>query len=194
MCARRKEVIEQACSEIKDRTGVKILAAPLDITKTDQIKAVTERVMKELGRIDILVNNAAMGGSEKPLINPKNPGKETTEADWDATVATNLRGVFVLSQAVVKKMIEKGEGGKVINLSSMVSIIGMANMAAYCACKAAGHLRFAGPRRNSRSNQCRVLTSRNQFDSTTDFSFRNPTAIAPTRAETDQKRNTLPKS
>ena len=137
LCARRKEVIEQACKEIKDRTGVKTFAAPLDITKTDQIKAVTENVMKEFGRIDILVNNAGVGGSEKPIINLKKPEREMTEADWDNTVATDLRGIFVLTQAVAKKMIEKGQGGKVINVSSITAVIGMANMAAYCSSKAA---------------------------------------------------------
>lgn len=137
LCARRKEVIEQACKEIKDRAGVNTLAAPLDITKTDQIKAVTDSVMKEFGRIDILVNNAGVGGSEKPIINVKKPEKEMTEADWDQTVATDLRGIFVLTQAVAKKMIEKGEGGKVINVSSITALIGMANMAAYCSSKAA---------------------------------------------------------
>ena len=137
LCARRKEVIEQACREIKDRTGVKTLAAPLDITKTDQIKAVTENVMKELGRIDILVNNAGMGGSEKPIINLKDPEREMTEADWDATVATDLRAIFVLTQAVAKKMIEKDDGGKIINVSSITAIIAIANMAAYSSSKAA---------------------------------------------------------
>jgi NAD(P)-dependent dehydrogenase (short-subunit alcohol dehydrogenase family) len=137
LCARRKEVIEQACKEIKDRTGVKTFAAPLDITKTDQIKAVTDSVMKEFGRIDILVNNAGVGGSEKPIINLKKPEREMTEADWDATVATDLRGIFVLTQAVAKKMIEKGQGGKIINVSSITALIAMANMAAYCSSKAA---------------------------------------------------------
>ncbi len=117
--------------------GLKTFAAPLDITKTDQIKAVTESVMKEFGRIDILVNNAGVGGSEKPIVNLKKPEREMTEADWDQTVATDLRGIFVLTQAVAKKMIEKGEGGKVINVSSITALIGMANMAAYCSSKAA---------------------------------------------------------
>jgi NAD(P)-dependent dehydrogenase (short-subunit alcohol dehydrogenase family) len=93
--------------------------------------------MKEFGRIDILVNNAGVGGSEKPIINLKKPEREMTEADWDATVATDLRGIFVLTQAVAKKMVEKGEGGKVINVSSITAVIGMANMAAYCSSKAA---------------------------------------------------------
>lgn len=137
LCARRKEVLEQACKEINERTGVKTLPTVLDITKTDQIKAVTDKVFKELGSIDILVNNAGVGGSEKPIVNLKNPEREMTEADWDATVATDLRGIFVLTQSVAKKMIVRGQGGKVINVSSMTAMVAMPNMSAYCASKAA---------------------------------------------------------
>jgi len=137
LCSRRMEVLEQACKEIHERASVNTLAVPLDITKTDQIKSVTDSVCREFDGIDILVNNAGVGGSEKPIINIKNPDKEMTEADWDATVATDLRGIFVLSQAVAKKMIERGKGGKIINVSSITALIGMPNMAAYCSSKAA---------------------------------------------------------
>jgi NAD(P)-dependent dehydrogenase (short-subunit alcohol dehydrogenase family) len=128
LCARRLEVLEQACKEIKDRTGVKTYPHRLDITSTPEINALVEDVMKEFGRIDILVNNAGVGGSEKPIL-------KMTEQDWDNTVATDLRGIFVLSQAVAKKMVEKGEGGKVINVASIGAKIIFPNMSAYCSSK-----------------------------------------------------------
>ena len=128
LCARRMEVLEQACREINERTGVKTYPHRLDITSTPEINALVEDVTKEFGRIDILVNNAGVGGSEKPIL-------KMTEADWDSTVATDLRGIFVLSQAVAKKMVEKGEGGKVINVASIGAQIIFPNMSAYCASK-----------------------------------------------------------
>jgi NAD(P)-dependent dehydrogenase (short-subunit alcohol dehydrogenase family) len=128
LCARRLEVLEQACKEIKERTGVKTYPHRLDITSTPEINALVEDVMKEFGRIDILVNNAGVGGSEKPIL-------KMTEEDWDNTVATDLRGIFVLSQAVAKKMVEKGEGGKVINVASIGAQIIFPNMSAYCSSK-----------------------------------------------------------
>ena len=97
LCARRMEVLEQACKEINARAGVKTYPHRLDITSTPEINTLVEDVMKEFGRIDILVNNAGVGGSEKPIL-------KMTEQDWDNTVATDLRGIFVLSQAVAKKM------------------------------------------------------------------------------------------
>ncbi len=128
LCARRMEVLEQACKEINERTGVKTYPHRLDITSTPEINALVEDVSREFGRIDILVNNAGVGGSEKPIL-------KMTEADWDSTVATDLRGIFVLSQAVAKKMVEKGEGGKVINVASIGAQIIFPNMSAYCASK-----------------------------------------------------------
>jgi NAD(P)-dependent dehydrogenase (short-subunit alcohol dehydrogenase family) len=128
LCARRLEVLEQACREIKDRAGVKTYPHRLDITSTPEINSLVEDVMKEFGRIDILVNNAGVGGSEKPIL-------KMTEQDWDNTVATDLRGIFVLSQAVAKKMVEKGEGGKVINVASIGAQIIFPNMSAYCSSK-----------------------------------------------------------
>ena len=81
-----------------------------------------------MGHIDILVNNSGIKGSEKSILN-------MTADDWDSVLSTNLKGVFILTQAVVRKMVERGKGGKIINVASIGSIIGMHNMSAYCASK-----------------------------------------------------------
>lgn len=128
LCARRMEVLEKACQEINARTGVTAYPHRLDITQTQEINTLVEDVMDEFGQIDILVNNAGVGGSEKPIL-------KMTEEDWDNTVATDLRGIFVLSQACVKKMVERGQGGKVINVASIGAYISFPNMSAYCASK-----------------------------------------------------------
>lgn len=87
-----------------------------------------DRVIGELGRIDILVNNSGIGGSEKPVV-------KMSEADWNRVIDTNLKGAFLLSRAVVGKMVAQGEGGKVINVASIGALIGWPNMSAYCASK-----------------------------------------------------------
>jgi NAD(P)-dependent dehydrogenase (short-subunit alcohol dehydrogenase family) len=56
-------------------------------------------------------------------------------ADWDVVLDINLKGIFMLSQAAVEKMIEQGNGGKVINVASIGATIGWPNMSAYCASK-----------------------------------------------------------
>jgi NAD(P)-dependent dehydrogenase (short-subunit alcohol dehydrogenase family) len=128
LCARRLNVLEEACREISERTGVKTLAHRLDVTDRQEIETLIDDVIREFGHIDILVNNAGVGGSEKPIL-------KMTEEDWDFTVATDLKGIFMLSQAIVKKMVERDHGGKVINVASIGGHIVFPNMSAYCASK-----------------------------------------------------------
>ena len=128
IASRRLEKCEEACEEISKRTGVKTLPHRCDITKRHEIQALVEDVLNEFGHMDILVNNSGIGGSEKPIL-------EMVEEDWNSTMNTNLKGVFTLSQAVVRKMRERGEGGKVINVASIGGLIGFPNMSAYCASK-----------------------------------------------------------
>jgi NAD(P)-dependent dehydrogenase (short-subunit alcohol dehydrogenase family) len=128
VASRRLEKCEEACEEISKETGVKTLPLRCDITNKHEIKALVEDVIKEFGHIDILVNNSGIGGSEKPIL-------KMVEEDWNNTIDTNLKGLFTLSQAVVLKMRERGEGGKVINVASIGAFIGLPNMSAYCASK-----------------------------------------------------------
>jgi NAD(P)-dependent dehydrogenase (short-subunit alcohol dehydrogenase family) len=128
LAARRVNVLEEACQEIADRAGVPTYPHRLDITSTEEINALVDDTVKKFGRVDILINNAGVGGSEKQIL-------DMTEEDWDFTVATDLRGIFVLSQAVAKHMVERGEGGKVINVASIGAHIIFPNMSAYCASK-----------------------------------------------------------
>ena len=80
-----------------------------------------------MGHIDILVNNAAVI-EEKPIL-------ELEEADWDLMLDTNLKGVFNLTKAVARTMVERNKGGKIINVASIAGHIAWPKMAAYCASK-----------------------------------------------------------
>jgi 2-deoxy-D-gluconate 3-dehydrogenase len=128
IAARRLEKCQEACAEIRQRTGADTLAVRCDITDTSQIHALIAKVRERFGHIDILVNNSGVGGSEKPIL-------KMTDEDWDQVIATNLKAVFSLSKAVVATMVERGAGGKVINVASIGSLIGWPNMSAYCASK-----------------------------------------------------------
>src|SRR5690349_3829893 len=85
-----------------------------------------KEALAAFGTVDILVNNAAIA-----LIAPL---LEATSADWDATMAVNLRAPFLLAKALVPAMIKKG-GGKIINISSQAGVIGQDSHAAYGASK-----------------------------------------------------------
>lgn len=126
--ARRLEVLEEACQEIAKRTGARTFPQRFDITSSEEIRKLVKNVVGECGHIDILVNSAGIGGNERPIL-------EMTEEDWDSLVDVNLRGVFTMSQAVVRQMVEQGTGGKIINVGSILGQIATPNMAAYCASK-----------------------------------------------------------
>jgi NAD(P)-dependent dehydrogenase (short-subunit alcohol dehydrogenase family) len=128
IAARRLEKCQEACEEIKQRNGVDTLGVRCDITDPNQIHDLIEEVQGRFGHIDILVNNSGVGGSEKPIL-------KMTDDDWDRVIATNLKAVFSLSKAVVATMVERGAGGKIINVASIGSLIGWPNMSAYCASK-----------------------------------------------------------
>ncbi len=92
--------------------GGKSLALRCDVSSRAEVFAMMEQVISQFGRVDILVNNAATGVI-KPFV-------RLTDEDWDRTLAVNLKGAFLCSQAAVKNMIKNG-GGRIINISSVAS-------------------------------------------------------------------------
>jgi 2-deoxy-D-gluconate 3-dehydrogenase len=113
----------EAAVEAKGRRCVAIAA---DMATVDGPAKAAKEALAAFGTVDILVNNAAIA-----LIAPL---LEATSADWDATMAVNLRAPFLLAQALVPAMIKKG-GGKIINISSQAGVIGQDSHAAYGASK-----------------------------------------------------------
>jgi len=113
----------KAAVEAKGRRCVSIAA---DMATAEGPGKAAQEALAAFGRIDVLVNNAAIA-----LIAPL---LEATAADWDATMAVNLRAPFLLAQALVPSMIKQGRG-KIINISSQAGVIGQDSHAAYGASK-----------------------------------------------------------
>ena len=90
-------------------TGGRALTIAADVSSSAEIARMVETVVAEFGRIDILVNNAGIGRRRAP--------DELTEAEWDATIAINLKGAFLCTQAVLHGMQERGFG-RIVNISS----------------------------------------------------------------------------
>ena len=114
-----------AVADLKTR-GVRAIAVTSDVTDKAAVAAMTERTVRELGRIDILVNNAG--------INIRKPPHQLDLAEWDSVIRTNLTSAFLCSQAVYPAMKAAG-GGKIINIGSMMSIFGASFAPAYAASK-----------------------------------------------------------
>jgi L-xylulose reductase len=83
----------------------------------------------QAGRVDLLVNNAGISIPQSFL--------ETSSEAFDMTIAVNVRAALIISQIVVRGMIERGQGGAIVNVSSQSSMVGLADHAAYCASKGA---------------------------------------------------------
>ncbi len=109
--------------------GRKAVAIKANLTKTDDLPRIVETTVRELGGIDVLINNAGIIRRED-FVN-------FSEKDWDDVINLNQRAVFFLSQAVVRRMIEQKRGGKIINIASMLSFQGGIRVPSYTASKSA---------------------------------------------------------
>ena len=107
LCARRPERCEAVAVEL-ERLGVRALALRCDVSDKTEVDALVERSVAELGRIDIVVNNAGTSWGAPAIDHP-------LEA-WQKVIGVNLTGVFLMSQAAARVMIEQG-GGKIINIA-----------------------------------------------------------------------------
>ena len=119
-----------AAEEVKaaiEKLGRKALLVQGSVADTDGVQAIVNQVVKELGRLDILVNNA--GITRDGLL------MRMKEADWDAVLETNLKGVFNCSKAVMRTMM-KEKSGRIVNMASVVGEMGNAGQANYAAAKA----------------------------------------------------------
>lgn len=115
LCSRKKEALEEVRQEIEDRGG-KALAISCDVTNPEDVNNTVEEAEEAFGGVDILINNSgATWGA---------PAIEMPLERFDQVMAVNVRGVFLMSQAVGRRMIERGEGGKIINIASIAGLIG----------------------------------------------------------------------
>jgi 2-deoxy-D-gluconate 3-dehydrogenase len=106
--------------------GRRVVCLPLDLCDRGSIDGFARRAQGAFGRIDVLVNNAGT--------NRLKPALEVTEEDWDAILDTNLKGLFFLTQAVARSMIER-RAGKIVNIASQAGLVGGPLRAPYCAAK-----------------------------------------------------------
>lgn len=115
-----------AAKAVADRHGVKTLGAEVDVTKFDDVQSFVERIVKDFGSLNILVNNAG--------VNVRLPTIELPVEEWQRVVDINLTGPFLCSKAVAPHMIRR-KWGRIINLSSILGQVGLAGRPPYTATK-----------------------------------------------------------
>jgi 2-deoxy-D-gluconate 3-dehydrogenase len=122
------ESASQAVAESLTSSGYQALALPTDITQPDAVSAAVDKALSAFGRIDILVNSAALD----PKFDPDAVNKGITPGAfedypldlWNSALNVNLTGMFLMTQACVKPMIEQGKKGSIINICSTYGLNG----------------------------------------------------------------------
>ncbi len=125
LVARTEDALGGVAARVRE-LGRRSLVVPTDVSRVADIQAMVDRVIDDYGRLDILVNAAGVQ-RRKPIL-------EMTEEDWEFVTSVNLKAVYFCSQAAARQMIKQGKG-KIINIASLTSTIGIANVSVYAATK-----------------------------------------------------------
>jgi NAD(P)-dependent dehydrogenase (short-subunit alcohol dehydrogenase family) len=125
VCGRKISDLDRVARAVQS-LGRKAGGFTLDVTSKESVQSGIEQILNEFGKIDILVNKAG--------VNHRVPVLEYPEEAWDLVINTNLKGYFLVAQAVVPQMIDRGYG-KVINMSSILGTVGLPNQVAYASSK-----------------------------------------------------------
>jgi 3-oxoacyl-[acyl-carrier protein] reductase len=125
LAARDLTRLQKVAEEIKG-LGRESLALRMDILKSSDVREMVQQTLEKFGKIDILVNNAA--------IYPATPFLEISEEEWSSVIEVNLTGVFRCTQAVAREMV-KQKSGRIINIGSGQGLLGIPLMAHYTAAK-----------------------------------------------------------
>ena len=127
--SRSQDSVDNVIEEILDKFPSKkenILGLKCDVSKHSEVKTLVDVSVKRFRRIDVLVNNAGIVYFKSIM--------DTTEEEWDKTIDTNLKGVFLFTKEVLPYMIEN-KSGVIINVSSGAGKYGFLNLSTYCASK-----------------------------------------------------------
>ncbi len=125
LAARTETEIESVAKEI-EKLGRRALPVKTDVQYKTDVETLVTQTIETFGKVDILVNNAGVA--------IHNPIEKIREEDWDLTMAVNLKGVFLCTQAVLNHMYDKNYG-HIVNVSSVSGKYGHVNGGSYCASK-----------------------------------------------------------
>jgi 3-oxoacyl-[acyl-carrier protein] reductase len=126
---RSSDAAESVASAIREETAAETLPVEVDVRDAAAVEAAVQQAIDRFGQIDVVVNNAG--------IYPNTLVVEMSETEWDAVFDTNVKGMFLVSRSVARRMIERGAGGRMVNISSGAANSGRVGAAHYCASKAA---------------------------------------------------------
>ncbi len=126
LLAREEQELLKVQEEIDNKTGADVLVVPGDVSVESDVYLVVEKAVERFGRIDVLVNNAGLY-IEKPIT-------ECTLDEFQALVDVDLKGLFLMTKAVLPYMKQQGQG-HIVNMASEVGLSGVPNQALHSMCK-----------------------------------------------------------
>ncbi len=126
VCGRDPAALEKVTAELES-SGAQLLAVKADVTQPSEVERMVEACLERFGAVNVLVNNAGVT-RDNLLLRMK-------DEEWDVVLRTNLQGVFHCTRAALRPMV-KQRGGRIINLTSVIGIMGNAGQANYAAAKA----------------------------------------------------------
>jgi gluconate 5-dehydrogenase len=115
LCSRKREPLEEVRQEIEAKGG-RALAVECDVTDPEDVEKVVAAAQEEFGSLDVVVNNSGATWGAPPA--------EMPLERFDQVLRVNVRGTFLMSQAAGRRMIERGSGGTIINISSVAGLVG----------------------------------------------------------------------
>jgi NAD(P)-dependent dehydrogenase (short-subunit alcohol dehydrogenase family) len=127
IAARRQERLQALAERLREQGGA-VLAVALDVTSRDSVEAAFDAAERAFGVIDVVVNNAGVGGAVKAL--------EVSEGDWSTMLSTNLDGVWRVAQCAAQRLAKAGQGGSIVNIASILGERVGNGLSHYCAAKA----------------------------------------------------------
>jgi len=126
LAGRTENLGNEVVAEIRQNGGDAIMVV-CDMSKTSDINNLVAKTVEHYGGVDIVVNNAGVNHSANFF--------EITEQDWDWVMSVDLKGSFFLGQEAARVMIDQGRSGSIINISSVMAVLALADQIPYCAAK-----------------------------------------------------------
>jgi NAD(P)-dependent dehydrogenase (short-subunit alcohol dehydrogenase family) len=126
--AGRREAEGRQTVELVKAAGGEALFVKTDVTKVADVEELVQKTVETFGRVDIAFNNAGIEGTWTPIV-------DQAEEDFDRVIDINLKGVWLCLKYEIRQMLKQGNGGAIVNMSSIAGLMGSASAAPYCASK-----------------------------------------------------------
>jgi len=126
--AGRRELEGEETVGLVRAAGGEGLFVKADVSKATEVDALIQKAVEKFGRLDVAFNNAGIEGVWAPII-------RQSEEDWDRTIAINLKGVWLCLKYEIRQMLKQSGGGAIVNMASIIGLVGSVGVAAYSASK-----------------------------------------------------------